>query len=320
MKKKLSLFLLIAMLSIFAAACGSSNDKAKEDANADKDAEKTETITVKHQLGEVEVKKNPKNVVVFDMGALDTLDKLGVEVAAVPHQGLPSYLSQYDSTVNAGGLKEPDFEAINEIAPELIIISGRQQDAYEELSKIGPTIYVGVDQANYVESFKENVTLLGQIFGKEAEVEKELAAIDESITALKESVPADKKGLIILTTGGKYTAYALNSRFGFIHEVFGVPAVDETIKSEAQHGQSISPEFIQDNNPDYLFVIDRDAVVSSGEGSQTAQETVETDIVKTTNAYKEGKIAYLDPNYWYLSGGGLESMAKMISDIQAVVK
>ena len=30
------------------------------------------------------------------MGTLDTLDKLGVEVAAVPHDGLPSYLSKYE--------------------------------------------------------------------------------------------------------------------------------------------------------------------------------------------------------------------------------
>lgn len=71
------------------------------------------------------------------MGALDTLDKLGVEVAAVPHDGLPKYLSKYEGTTeNAGGLKEPDFEKINEIAPDLILISGRQSEAYKELSKI----------------------------------------------------------------------------------------------------------------------------------------------------------------------------------------
>ena len=113
------------------------------------------------------------------MGALDTLDKLGVEVAAVPHDGLPKYLSKYEGTTeNAGGLKEPDFEKINEIAPDLILISGRQSDAYEELSKIAPTVYVGVDTTKYMESFEENVTLLGKIFGKEREAAKEFASVE----------------------------------------------------------------------------------------------------------------------------------------------
>lgn len=151
-------------------------------------------MTVKHQLGETKVKTNPKKVVVFDMGALDTLDKFGVEVAAVPHDGLPKYLSSYkDTTENAGGLKEPDFEKINELAPDLILISGRQSEAYEELSKIAPTVFVGVDTTKYMESFKENVTLLGKIFGKEDEAAKELATVEEHINALKEKVPADKK-------------------------------------------------------------------------------------------------------------------------------
>ena len=81
-------------------------------------------MKVTHELGETTVTKNPKTVVVFDMGTLDTLDQLGIEVAAVPHDGLPSYLSKYESTTaNAGGLKEPDFEAISELAPDLILIS-----------------------------------------------------------------------------------------------------------------------------------------------------------------------------------------------------
>ena len=68
-----------------------------------------------------------------------------------------------------------------------------------------------------------------------------------------------------------------------------------------------------------MFVVDRDAVVSDG-GESTAKATVENDIVKNTNAYKEGNIVYLDPNYWYLSGGGLESLVKAIDDVQGAVK
>ncbi|MGW6301255.1 siderophore ABC transporter substrate-binding protein [Peribacillus butanolivorans] len=313
--KKLSLLLLIAMLAVVAVACGSNNEK--EESSPKKESAKSEEITVKHQLGETKVKTNPEKVVVFDMGTLDTLDKLGVEVAAVPHDGLPKYLSKYEGTTeNAGGLKEPDFEKINEIAPDLILISGRQSDAYEELSKIAPTVYVGVDTTKYMESFEENVTLLGKIFGKEKEAAKEFASVEENITALKEKAPTDKKGLIILASGGKVSAYGPDSRFGIIHDVFGVPAVDDKLEVST-HGQSISFEYIAEKDPDYLFVVDRDAVAGDG---AAAKKTVENDIVKNTKAYKEGNIIYLDPNYWYLSGGGLESVDSMVKEISKGIK
>ncbi|MCO0599416.1 siderophore ABC transporter substrate-binding protein [Peribacillus butanolivorans] len=313
--KKLSLLLLIAMLAVVAVACGSNNEK--EESSPKKESAKSEEITVKHKLGETKVKTNPEKVVVFDMGTLDTLDKLGVEVAAVPHDGLPEYLSKYEGTTeNAGGLKEPDFEKINEIAPDLILISGRQSDAYEELSKIAPTVYVGVDTTKYMESFEENVTLLGKIFGKEKEAAKEFASVEENITALKEKAPTDKKGLIILASGGKVSAYGPDSRFGIIHDVFGVPAVDDKLEVST-HGQSISFEYIAEKDPDYLFVVDRDAVAGDG---AAAKETVENDIVKNTKAYKEGNIIYLDPNYWYLSGGGLESVDSMVKEVSEGIK
>ena len=167
-----------------------------------------------------------------------------------------------------------------------------------------------------MESFEENVTLLGKIFDKEDQAAKELASVEEKINALKEEVPADKKGLIVLANGGKVSAYGLNSRFGIIHDVFGVPAADDKLEVST-HGQSISFEYIAEKNPDYLFVIDRDAVVGDG---QAAKETVENDIVKNTNAYKDGHIVYLDPNYWYLSGGGLESVNEMVNEISEGLK
>ena len=79
------------------------------------------------------------------------------------------------------------------------------------------------------------------------------------------------------------------------------------------HGQNISPEFIAEKNPEYLFVIDRGAVVG---GQSSAEQIVETTLVKNTKAYKNDNIIYLDANYWYLSGGGLISVSEMIRQIE----
>ncbi len=319
MKKKLSLFLLITILAIFMAACG-SNPSSEEKSNASAEPKETEELTIKHFLGETKVKKNPKKVVVFDFGTLDTLDALGIEVAALPRGGtVPSYLEKYntDQYENVGSLKEPDFEKINELQPDLIIISARQVDLYEEFQEIAPTIYLGVDTTRYMESFKENATTIGQIFDKEAEVEAKLAEIDKSIAALNEKATGmDENALVTLVEDGSVSAYGPASRFGMIHDVFGVKAVDEKIEVST-HGQSVSFEYIVEKDPNYLFVVDRGAVVTTGEGASSAKQVLENDLIKGTKAYKENHIVYLDPNYWYLSGGGLVSVAEMVKEIEA---
>lgn len=54
-------------------------------------------------------------------------------------------MEKYQKVESAGGIKEPDLEKINQLKPDLIIISGRQQDYQEQLKAIAPTIYLAVD-------------------------------------------------------------------------------------------------------------------------------------------------------------------------------
>ncbi|WP_019637369.1 siderophore ABC transporter substrate-binding protein [Paenibacillus fonticola] len=333
MNKKLSLLVMSLMLVFVLAACGANKgNNAANTGNAPSNGDTSapaaaapaeEELSITHQLGTATLKKNPDNIVVFDYGTLESLDKLGVEVTGVPQSNLPPHLKKYEDSkyTNVGTLKEPDFEKINAMKPGVIFISGRTSEAYGELNQIAPTIYLGVDNAKYLESMKENVNILGQIFGKEAEVDQEWGAIEESVKAINEQTAASEgKGLVILTTGGKVSAYGPGSRFGIIHDEFGIAPADDTIEVST-HGQSISFEFVAEKNPDYLFVIDRDAVVSEGgQEAEPASKLVENDLVKKTNAYKNGKIIYLDASYWYLSGGGLISVPEMAKEVQEGIK
>ncbi|MFK4303707.1 MULTISPECIES: siderophore ABC transporter substrate-binding protein [unclassified Paenibacillus] len=327
MKKNMMFLTLMLALVLIVSACGKAAPATQEaTGNGSSSAATTEskTISVKHALDEnpVQVKVNPKNVVVFDFGSLDTLDKLGVDVAAVAQQDLPTYLSKYKDSkyASAGTLFEPDYEKISDLSPELIIIGGRQADAYKELSKIAPTISLAVDTKDFVNSFKKNVETLGQIFDKEDAAKQELATIDSSIKAVHDKAVASKaKGLIVLTNEGSLSAYGEQSRFGIIHDALGVTPVDPSIKVST-HGQKVSFEYVQQKNPDYIFVVDRGAVVvEKGKEQVTGKQTIENELVKKTNAFKNGHIVYLDPNYWYLSGNGLESVSEMIKEIDAAL-
>ncbi|CAM4031481.1 siderophore ABC transporter substrate-binding protein [Bacillus paramycoides] len=314
--KKLAMLLLTFMLAVVAVACsnGASTDKKTEASES-----KSKEITIKHKLGETKVKTNPKNVVVFDFGSLDTLDKLGVDVVGVPQKSVPEYLSKYKDKKykNVGGLKEPDFEKINEMNPELIIISGRQADSYKEFEKIAPTIYVEQDTKEYMKSFKENTETLAKIFDKEDKAKKEIAAVEKDVAELNEKAKkSDKKALVILANDGQVSAYGPQSRFGIIHDVFGVTPVDPEIKADT-HGNKVSFEYILEKNPDYLFVIDRGVVTG---GKSSAKQVVENELVSKTNAVKNKNVVYLDANYWYLSGGGLESVSAMVKEVSKAIK
>lgn len=315
--KKIGLSMLLVVLALFVVACG--GDKNDGENNEGSGEKKEDTVTITHELGETPVKKNPENVVVFDFGILDSLDALGVEVAGLPKVAIPPYLSKYEDEkyANLGSLKEPDFEKLADIQPELIIISTRQADIYDQFAEIAPTIYLAIDPADYVSSFKKNMQTLGEIFEKESEVDEKLAEIDGSINELnKKATASGKNALVVLANEGKVSAYGPNSRFGIIHDVFGIKPVDESIEVST-HGQSISFEYIVEKNPDYLYVIDRGAAI--GEES-SAKQVIENELVKNTNAYKDGNIVYLDPSYWYLSGGGFESVQEMIKEIDESIK
>lgn len=314
--KRFSLLLAFALIITLLVACGSNNENNEESQGNTDDKE---TITIKHELGETPLEKNPDRIIIFDFGSLDTLDKLGIDIIGLPKTIVPEYLSKYeaDKYENVGSFKEPDFEKIHSLKPDLIIISGRQAELYEEFTKIAPTIYLGLDTTDYINSFKSNAKTIGEIFNKTSEVEKELAAIDEKIKNLQEKVEKiEGKALILLANEGKMSAYGPKSRFGLIHDVFGFNPVDESIEVST-HGQNISPEYILEKNPDYIFVIDRSAAVG---GDTPAKETVENDLVKKTSAYENGNIFYLNPDIWYLSGGGLQSVAKMVEEIDASVE
>src|SRR5690625_132457 len=273
-----------------------------------------EQVTVSHLHGETTIETNPDTVVVFDLASLDTLDALGVDVAAVPGGVLPSYLAEYGKGDHAsvGTVFEPDYEAVAALSPDLIIIGGRSSPKYDELSQIAPTIELTVDATDFLASMRENVETLGQIFEKEDEAASKLAALDESVAALKEKAEDAGTGLLILTTGGRMSTHGPDGRFAVLFRDFGITPAVEKIDS-GMHGQAISHEFILDTNPDWLFVIDRDAAI--GREGTPARELLDNDLVQKTTAWSEDQTVYLDAAHWYLVGGGLTAMQQSVDQI-----
>ncbi|WP_048645933.1 siderophore ABC transporter substrate-binding protein [Nitratireductor soli] len=275
-------------------------------------------IKVQHAQGETVLNGVPKKIFTFDLAALDTLDALGVEVAGVPSAFIPDYLETYrgDAHAKIGSLFEPDFEAVNAAAPDLIIVAGRSAPQYAALSRIAPTIDLTVAPEAFFTGAKKNAETLARIFGKEDKAAELIAKLDGAVADLRKQAESAGNALVILTNGGKISAYGTGSRFGWVHQDLGIkPAVDDV--EAATHGEAVSFEFILKTNPDWLIVVDRDSAV--GNSGQTARQTLDNELIAATEAAKNGRIFYADTVRWYLVGGGMSSLQTVVDNISTAL-
>ena len=84
--------------------------------------------------------------------------------------------------------------------------------------------------------------------------------------------------------------------------------------SVSNHGQAISYEFIAQTDPDWLFVIDRDAAI--GREGSPARSMLDNALIRPTKAWKNGRVVYLNNYNWYLLGSaGLDAMQQSVDEV-----
>lgn len=275
------------------------------------------TITVSHQLGKTTLNTKPERVVVIGTGSLDALDYFGIKPVAVSKTSMmPNYLLKYNAKefASSGSLNEPDFEAIYMQKPDLIIIGSRAINAYSELSKIAPTVMFAPASNGYWQSTQQQWRMLADIFEIQEQVEAKIASVDTAISEIAQYNKTNNvKALTVMSAGGNITTFGAQSRFSAIYRDFGFQEVAPNIK-ESLHGDLISYEFISNVNPANIFIIDKDKLINKDK-SRTREEFANP-LVKSTDAYKNDKLHYLDINAWYLALAGVTATDKMIQDMQ----
>ena len=272
-----------------------------------------EKVIVQTARGEFPVPKNPERVAVYDLGMLDTLTALGVNVGAtIDKTQLPYLKEAVEKAAHVGTLFEPNYEALNAFQPQLIITGSRANKAIHQLNEIAPTIEMTADIKNLRNSAKERIDAFAQIFDKQAQADKLKAEIDAVFDEVRTAAKGKGNGLVLIVSGGKLSAQSPASRLGgWIHQDIGIAPVDSAMK-EGSHGMPISFEYIKEKNPDWLFVLDRSAAI--GEEGQAAKDVLNNPMVAETNAWKKGQVVYLDSGTYLAAGGAtqLQIAAKQI--------
>lgn len=168
-----------------------------------------------------------------------------------------------------------------------------------------------------VESVRQNAATIASLFGLESKVDELMAGFDARIAALAEFA-AGKTAVVGLVTSGSYNVLGNDGRCSIIGREIGFTnvGVDANLDTST-HGNEASFEFLVEKNPDYIFVMDRDAAIGT-DGAKLAQEIMENELVKGTDAYQNGHVVYLaHPAVWYTAEGGITALDLMLQDLES---
>ena len=309
---------LAVVLAFMLSGCSGSGESSEST---------SETITIQALNGsgetaDIEVPYDPQRIAILDMACLDILDNLGLGERVVGSASTSiDYLQDYvtnENIANLGTIKEADLEAVAAVEPDIIFIGGRLYASYDDLAAIAPVVYIATDtEKGLVQSVNDNATTIASIFGLESEVEEKMSGFNDRIAALQE-VANGHTALVTMYTSSSVNVLGNDGRCSIIGSEIGFDnlAAGETTST---HGNETSFETIVQQNPEYIFVLNRDAAIGT-DGADQAQEIVENSLTQNTQAYQDGNIIYLEhPAVWYTAEGGITALDTMLSDLEGAL-
>ncbi|WP_244982910.1 siderophore ABC transporter substrate-binding protein [Comamonas aquatica] len=230
------------------------------------------TVLVQHAQGATAVPQRPQRVVVYDLATLDTMQALGMAVRGVPQAQLPPYLAGYADAryTVAGSLFEPDYAALSQIRPDLIIVGGRSAAKYEALGKIAPTLDFSVRGDHLLQDMARNITQLAQLSGQPAQGQALLARLEREVGVVRHLAAQAEPGLLLMAVNERILPNAPGSRFGFLFDVLGARSALRAQDLPAR-GTVYDFDAVARLDPAWIYVIDRNAATGSAPSSRRSR-------------------------------------------------
>jgi len=336
---KILSFVLIALFALSAVACGEKAEDGGNVADADgadvadsvvSEGDKPTEVEITDIYGKVTVPVNPAVVVALDNRTFETLEAWGVKLAAGPKAVMPASVGYKtdDSVADIGSHNEPNLEVIAAVNPDLVIIGQRFAGRYDEIKALVPNavvISLNFDVSveaessadNLVNGFKDFTLALGQIFDKNAEAAKLAADFDAAIANVKAAYNGTDTIMTVIVSGGNIGFSAPHSGrvWGPLYGIFDWKSSLDIDNSSSDHqGDNISVEAIAQSNPDWIFVLDRDAMNASADGYVPASDVIaNSPALANITAVTNNQMVFA-PNDTYVNES-IQTFTKLFNDL-----
>jgi iron complex transport system substrate-binding protein len=312
LRNLLSLLLIASLL--FLAACGNKEQEEKEGSgSSDK---KEETYTVEHAMGTTEIEGTPKKVVILTNEGTEALLSMGVTpVGAVQSwTGDPWYDHIADDMKDVevvGTESELNMEAIAKLQPDLIIGNKmRQEEQYNQLKDIAPTVMAETLRGNW----KENFELYAKAVNKEDKGQEVLAQYDQRIEDLKGKLgdKLNQEVSMVRFLAGDVRIYHKDSFSGVILDQLGFARPEgQDVEDFAEKG--VTKERIPAMDGDVLFYFTYET--GDGEANKLAEEWLNDPLFQNLEVAKQDKVYEVSDAIWNTAGGVVAANA-MLDDIE----
>ena len=271
------------------------------------------TVTVEDNNGTQEIATPPASVVATDNRTFQTLSDWGIELSAAAvslmDEGNP--YTKDDAIVDLGTHNEPDLEAVVAVQPDLIINGQRFAQYHDDFTSLVPDATVleldpREGEALDAELIRQT-TVLGEIFGKQDEAQKLVDDFEAAIERAQKAYDDAESVMAVTTSGGEigYIAPTVGRTLGPVFDIIGLtPALEVPEATDDHQGDDISVEAIAESNPDWIVVMDRDAVFAAETPDyvQAAEVLENSEALASVNAVQEDQIVYM-PTDTYLNEG-----------------
>ncbi|WP_405218171.1 siderophore ABC transporter substrate-binding protein [Agrococcus sp. Ld7] len=294
----------LATLALLSVAAVALSGCAASDAAPAATTAATTAIQVEDNNGSQSVPANPSSVVALDNRTFETLSDWGIELSAAAVALMPDTIAytQDDSIVDIGNHREPNLELIVAADPDLVVSGQRFSDRDAELAALVPDAAIlqlePRDGEPFDEELRRQVTVLGEVFGKQTEASQLVADFDAAIERAAAAYDGAETTMAVTTSGGEigYLAPSVGRTLGPIFDLLGLtPALEVDGATDDHQGDDISVEAIAEANPDWILVMDRDAAILADdpEFSPAADILENSEALAGVTAVQEGHLVYM---------------------------
>eukprot|EP01029_Cantina_marsupialis_P008403 TRINITY_DN199336_c0_g1_i2.p2 TRINITY_DN199336_c0_g1~~TRINITY_DN199336_c0_g1_i2.p2 ORF type:complete len:299 (-),score=12.58 TRINITY_DN199336_c0_g1_i2:1497-2393(-) len=269
--------------------------------------------TVTDEKGTFTISGTPQRVIALEYSFVDALASVGVSPVGVAddkdvNRILKSIRDQVEPWTSVGMRPQPSLEVISQLKPDLIIADvQRHSPAYDDLSKIAPTLILKSRGENYQENL-EAAMKIGVVLNKEQEMKSRIEEHKLMMAEYKTKfASSDTMQFAVATEKGMWL-HGPESYAGSVLTSLGInsPIPNETERAYVE----VSLEQLLKTNPDWLLI-------GPYSDATIADTWKKSPLFNLLNAQKQQHVVNVSPQVWSLNRGmhAAEQIAQDLSEL-----
>ncbi|KOO14907.1 iron-dicitrate transporter substrate-binding subunit [Vibrio xuii] len=258
-----------------------------------------EQRSVVDEKGTFTITGTPTRVVALEYSFVDALASVGVSPVGVAddkdvNRILKSIRDQISPWTSVGMRPQPSLEIIAQLKPDLIIADvQRHSPAYDDLSRIAPTLILKSRGENYQENL-EAALKIGIVLNKQAEMKQRISQHKSLMAEYKTKFSSQQTMQFAVVTQKGMWMHGPESYAGSVLTNLGIqsPMPQETEKAYVE----VSLEQLLKVNPDWLLL--------GPYSDETIADTwKQNPLFNLLNSQKQQQIIKVSPQVWSLNRG-----------------